>query len=47
MVTAKKKHPPRKQVPDLRQNIKTKNSYEILNQLPEDEEIQDLHKELQ
>jgi hypothetical protein len=46
-VTAKKKNPPRKQIPDPRPKISTKNSYEILNQLPEDEEIQDPHKEPQ
>ena len=43
----KKKNPPRRQVPDPRKKITTKKSYEILNQLPEDEEIQDLHKESQ
>lgn len=46
-VTARKKNPPRKQNPDPKPKISTKNSYEILNQLPEDEEIQDLHKEQQ
>jgi hypothetical protein len=47
MVTAKKKNPPWKQAPDPSQKISTKNSYEILNQLPEDEEIQDPDKESQ
>jgi hypothetical protein len=46
-VAAKKRNPPRRQIPDPRQKITTKNSYEILNQLPEDEEIQDPHKDSQ
>jgi hypothetical protein len=43
-VTGRKKNPPRKKNPDPGPKILTKNSYEILNQLPEDEEIQDPHK---
>jgi hypothetical protein len=46
-VTGRKKNPPRKKNPDPKPKISTKNSYEILNQLPEDEEIQDPHKEQQ
>jgi len=44
---ARKKNPPRKQIPYPKPKISTKNSYEILNQLPKDEEIQDPHNELQ
>ena len=47
MVAAKKRNSPTRQIPDPRQKITTKNSYQILNQLPKDEEIQDPHKELQ
>jgi hypothetical protein len=47
IVTGRKKSPPRKQNPDPKPKISTKNSYEILNQLLEDEEIQDPHKEQQ
>jgi len=46
-VTSRKKNPPRKQNPDPKRKIVTKNSYDILNQLPKDEEIQDPHKEQQ
>jgi hypothetical protein len=42
-VTSRKKNPPKKQQSDPKPTILTKNSYEILNQLPEDEEIQDPH----
>ena len=41
---ARKKNPPRKQILDPKPKISTKNSYEILNQLLEDEEIQDPHE---
>jgi hypothetical protein len=44
MVTGRKKNPPRKQNPDTAPKITTKNSYDILKQLSEDEEIQDPHK---
>jgi hypothetical protein len=43
---ARKKNPPRKQKTDPKPQILTKNSYEIVNQLPEDGAVQDLHKEL-
>jgi hypothetical protein len=43
-VTSKRRNPPRKQAANDRQNIATKNSFEILEQLPEDEEVQDPHK---
>jgi hypothetical protein len=38
-VTRQKKNPPRKQNPNTAPKISTKNSYDILNQLPEDKEI--------
>jgi hypothetical protein len=44
-VTSRKKNLPRKQNPGTAPKISTKNSYDILNQLLEDEEIQDPHKE--
>jgi hypothetical protein len=43
-VASKKRNPPRRQIQGQQQNIATRNFYEILNQLPEEEEIQDLHK---
>jgi hypothetical protein len=43
-VTSKRRNPPKKQTTDPKQNIATKNSYEILEQLPEEEEVQDPHK---
>ena len=46
-IIARKKNPPIKQIPDPMPKISTKNSYEILNQLLEEEEIQDPHKESQ
>ena len=44
-VTSRRQNPPRKQIPDTSQKIATKNSYEILDQLPEEEEIQDPHRD--
>jgi hypothetical protein len=46
-ITSKRRNPPRKKIPDSSQKIATKNSYEILDQLPEEEEIQDPHKDPQ
>jgi len=39
-VTAKRRNPPKKHFVDLKPNIATKNPYEILEQLPEEEEVQ-------
>jgi hypothetical protein len=44
-VTGRKKNHPRKKNLDPKPKMSTKNSYGILNQLSEDEQIQDLHKE--
>jgi hypothetical protein len=46
-VASKKRNPPRRQTQGQTQNLVTRNSYEILNQLPEEEEILDPHKNLQ
>jgi hypothetical protein len=43
-VTGQKRNPPRKQNQDNTPKITTKNSYDILNQLPGEEEVQDPHK---
>jgi hypothetical protein len=43
-VTGRKKNTPRKQNLDPHPNILKKNLYKILNQLPEDREIEDPHK---
>jgi hypothetical protein len=45
IVTGPKWNPSRKKNPDNTPKITTKNSYDILNQLSEEEEIQDPHKE--
>jgi hypothetical protein len=44
MVTGRKHYPHRKQTQENSQEIPTKNSYNILNQLPREEEVGDPHK---
>lgn len=43
MIQTRKKNPPQKQEASPKPGISTKNTYDILSQLLEDEEIQDLH----
>jgi hypothetical protein len=43
-VLGKKKNPPQKQTTSTAPKIPTKNSYDVLSNLPDDEEIQDPHK---
>jgi hypothetical protein len=43
-VTSKRKNPPKKPPPDPKPGITTRNSYEILKKLPDEEEVQDPHK---
>jgi hypothetical protein len=43
MIQTRKKNPPRKQTANPRTRIQTREAYDILSQLPEDEEIQDPH----
>jgi hypothetical protein len=43
-VTGRKRHPPEKKTQESTQNIPTKNSFDILNQLPEEEEVGNPHK---
>jgi len=44
IVIGRKKQPPRKQNQESTQKIPTTNSFDILNQLPEEEEVGNLHK---
>jgi hypothetical protein len=46
-VTGRKKQPPKKHNQEGNQNIPTNNSFDILNQLPEEEEVENLHKKKQ
>jgi len=46
-VVPRKRNPPRRQNQGQKKNIATRNSYEILEHLPEEEEVQDPHKNLQ
>jgi hypothetical protein len=44
MVTCRKKQPPRKHNQESNQKIPISNSFDILNQLPEEEEVENPHK---
>jgi hypothetical protein len=46
-VTAKRRNPAKKHPGDPKSNLATKNPYEILEQLPEEEEVQNPHKQPQ
>jgi hypothetical protein len=46
-VASRRRNPPKKQAANVKQTIATKNAYEILEQLPEEEEIQNPHKTTQ
>jgi hypothetical protein len=43
MIQLRKKNPTQGQIADPKPRIQTRNAYDILSQLPEEEEIQDPH----
>ena len=47
MIQARNKNPIRRQIADPKPKIQTKNSYDILSQFPEEDELQDPHAGVQ